>query len=75
MNMEYAMDHAHDSGLRLSKYVAGYGSKVWTADGYCIWADDVYFWILMVGLLVGGVAGTGSYQLMAPMQHPHEREP
>ncbi|RLN72293.1 hypothetical protein BBJ28_00010283 [Nothophytophthora sp. Chile5] len=65
MNTGYAMNPARDLGPRLVTYMVGYGSKVWTADGY-------YFWIPIVGPLVGGVVGAGVYEVLVQVQHSHD---
>ncbi|CEG49722.1 hypothetical protein L915_13027 [Plasmopara halstedii] len=67
MNTGYAMNPARDVGPRFFTYLVGYGSKVWTARNY-------YFWIPIVGPLVGGVIGAGMYTLLVQVQHPHEHE-
>ncbi|CAI5739110.1 unnamed protein product [Hyaloperonospora brassicae] len=67
MNTGYAMNPARDFGPRLLTYAVGYGSNVWTADGF-------YFWIPIVGPLVGGVIGAGLYRLLVQMQHPYEQD-
>ncbi|RLN82645.1 hypothetical protein BBJ28_00018505 [Nothophytophthora sp. Chile5] len=65
MNTGYAMNPARDFGPRLFTYMAGYGTKVWTASGH-------YFWIPIVGPLLGGVIGAGLYELLVQVQHPHD---
>ncbi|RLN87538.1 hypothetical protein BBJ28_00014281 [Nothophytophthora sp. Chile5] len=65
MNTGYAMNPARDFGPRLFTYFVGYGSKVWTANGY-------YFWIPIVGPLVGAAVGAGMYTLLVQVQHPHD---
>ncbi|MEU1637565.1 MIP/aquaporin family protein [Nonomuraea sp. NPDC005701] len=54
----YAINPARDFGPRLASFLTGY-------DG--AWRDqygDLYFWVPIVGPLLGGLAGAGLYQLM-----------
>ncbi|WP_433431300.1 MIP/aquaporin family protein [Nonomuraea sp. CA-141351] len=53
----YAINPARDFGPRLASFITGYGSA---------WRDqhgDLYFWVPIVGPLVGGVIGAGLYQV------------
>lgn len=54
----YAINPARDFGPRLASYLTGY-SGAWR-DQY----GDLYFWVPIVGPLLGGLAGAGLYQLM-----------
>ncbi|KAE8908229.1 hypothetical protein PF005_g18207 [Phytophthora fragariae] len=65
MNTGYAMNPARDFGPRLFTYMVGYGSKVWTADGF-------YFLIPIFAPLIGGVVGAGMYTFLVQVQHPYE---
>ncbi|KAE8974538.1 hypothetical protein PR002_g25885 [Phytophthora rubi] len=67
MNTGYAMNPARDFGPRLFTYMVGYGSKVWTADGF-------YFLIPIFGPFIGGVVGAGMYTFLVQVQHPNEPE-
>ncbi|GAA1553671.1 MIP/aquaporin family protein [Actinomadura kijaniata] len=54
----YAINPARDFGPRLASFLTGY-------DG--AWRDqygDLYFWVPIVGPLVGGVLGAGLYRLL-----------
>ncbi|MFI9597126.1 MIP/aquaporin family protein [Nonomuraea sp. NPDC052265] len=54
----YAINPARDFGPRLASFLTGY-SGAWR-DQY----GGLYFWVPIVGPLLGGVAGAGLYQLM-----------
>ncbi|MEV5498545.1 MIP/aquaporin family protein [Nonomuraea fuscirosea] len=52
----YAINPARDFGPRLASFLTGYGGA---------WRDqygDLYFWVPIVGPLIGGVIGAGLYQ-------------
>lgn len=52
----YAINPARDFGPRLAEYITGYGSA---------WRDQyghLYFWVPIVGPLIGGVIGVGLYK-------------
>jgi glycerol uptake facilitator protein len=53
----YAINPARDFGPRLAEYLTGY-SHAWR-DQY----GDLYFWVPIIGPLVGGVVGGGLYEL------------
>ncbi|KAG2521536.1 hypothetical protein JM16_006196 [Phytophthora kernoviae] len=63
MNTGYAINPARDFGPRIFTSIAGWGSKVFTTR-------DHYFWIPIVGPLLGGVIGAGLYELLVEMHHP-----
>ncbi|RLN87534.1 hypothetical protein BBJ28_00014285 [Nothophytophthora sp. Chile5] len=63
MNTGYAINPARDLGPRLFTFCAGWGSKVFTLRDY-------YFWIPIVGPLLGGVCGGGLYRLLVEIHHP-----
>ncbi|WP_443064793.1 MIP/aquaporin family protein [Streptomyces sp. NBC_00588] len=53
----YAINPARDFGPRLASYITGYGTA---------WRDqygNLYFWVPIVGPLIGGVAGAALYRL------------
>jgi glycerol uptake facilitator protein len=54
----YAINPARDFGPRLASFLTGYGSA---------WQDQyghLYFWIPIVGPIVGGLIGAGLYELL-----------
>jgi len=53
-NSGYAINPARDFGPRLLTYIAGWGSQVFTAGNY-------FFWIPIVGPMIGAVVGTIAY--------------
>jgi MIP family channel proteins len=65
MNSGYAINPARDFGPRLFTYVAGWGSAVFTA-GHGWW------WVPIVGPLIGGVVGGFAYDLLITRPHPPE---
>ncbi|EGZ09110.1 hypothetical protein PHYSODRAFT_355937 [Phytophthora sojae] len=68
MNTGYAINPARDFGPRLFTSIAGWGSKVFTLR-------DHYFWIPIVGPLIGGVIGAGLYILLVEIHHPPQTLP
>lgn len=57
MNAGYAINPARDFGPRLFTFVAGWGTEVFTAGNY-------WFWVPIVGPLVGGVLGITIYDTL-----------
>src|SRR3954469_25621686 len=54
----YAINPARDLGPRLASFVTGYGSA---------WRDqygNFYFWVPIIGPLIGGVLGAGLYDVL-----------
>ena len=54
----YAINPARDFGPRLASFITGYGSA---------WRDqygNFYFWVPILGPLIGGVLGAGLYQTL-----------
>jgi glycerol uptake facilitator protein len=54
----YAINPARDFGPRLASFLTGYHGA---------WLDqygDLYFWVPIVGPLIGGVLGVGLYRLL-----------
>lgn len=66
-NSGFAVNPARDLGPRLFTYAAGWGSQVWTAGNY-------YFWIPIIGPLVGGVFGGFLYELFITWNYPSKRQ-
>ncbi len=60
----WAINPARDFGPRLFAFVAGWGTQA-------IPSPDGYFWIPIVGPLIGGPLGAGVYQLLI---HPYLRD-
>lgn len=56
-NAGYAINPARDFGPRLFTFVAGWGSEVFRASNH-------YFWVPIVGPLIGGVVGAYAYDLL-----------
>jgi glycerol uptake facilitator protein len=57
-NAGYAINPARDFGPRLASFFTGYGGAFRDQTGY------LYFWIPIVGPIIGGLAGAGLYQLL-----------
>jgi glycerol uptake facilitator protein len=57
-NAGYATNPARDFGPRLASYLTGYGGAFRDQTGY------LYFWVPIVGPVVGGLAGAGLYQVL-----------
>src|SRR5215510_602724 len=64
-NAGYAINPARDLGPRLFTYVAGWGSEVFRAG-------DGWWWVPIVGPLVGGVLGGYVYDAFIARRHPKE---
>jgi glycerol uptake facilitator protein len=64
----YAINPARDLGPRLAAALLGWGSAVFRSHGW-------YFWVPIVGPLVGGVAGILLYDLAVHPDLPPEGEP
>jgi len=65
----YAINPARDFGPRLASFFTGYGSA---------WRDqygNLYFWVPIVGPLVGAVIGAGLYKVLIGRFLPGESEP
>lgn len=65
-NAGYAINPARDFGPRLAQYLTGYG-EAWR-DQY----GDLYFWVPIVGPLIGGIIGAGLYILLIGRNIPAE---
>lgn len=62
-NSGYAINPARDFAPRLFTYLAGWGSEVFRAGNY-------WWWVPIVGPLIGGVLGGWIYDLMITRLHP-----
>ncbi len=56
-NAGYAINPARDFGPRLFTFVAGWGAEVFRAGNY-------YFWVPIIGPLIGGVVGAVAYDAL-----------
>jgi glycerol uptake facilitator protein len=71
-NAGYAINPARDFGPRLASYFTGYGSA---------WRDqygNFYFWVPIIGPLIGGLVGAGLYDALVGRQLPvsdEDKEP
>ncbi len=63
LNAGYAINPARDFGPRLFTALAGWGGGVFTANNY-------YFWVPIVGPLIGGVIGVNIYDTLIARLHP-----
>lgn len=54
----YAINPARDFGPRLASFFTGYGGAFRDQTGY------LYFWVPIVGPIVGGLLGAGAYQVL-----------
>ncbi|MFG3599871.1 MIP/aquaporin family protein [Micromonospora chersina] len=68
-NAGYAINPARDFGPRLASFLTGYETAFQDASGY------PYFWVPIVGPLVGGVIGAGLYELIVGRFLPSEDAP
>jgi MIP family channel proteins len=64
-NSGYAINPARDFAPRVFTFLAGWGSEVFCAGGY-------WWWVPIVGPLVGGVLGGWIYDLLITHLHPRE---
>ncbi|GAA3425540.1 MIP/aquaporin family protein [Streptosporangium sandarakinum] len=65
----YAINPARDFGPRLASFLTGYETA---------WQDQygrLYFWVPIVGPLIGGLLGAGLYQIMVDRFLPPGEEP
>ncbi|KAE9305376.1 hypothetical protein PF008_g21741 [Phytophthora fragariae] len=67
MNTGYALNPARDFGPRLFTLLAGYGPKVFSDHAH-------YFWVPILGPLIGGVMGAGAYFSIVQLQHNDDDE-
>jgi len=65
-NAGYAINPARDFGPRLASFFTGYSTAFYDQYG------DLYFWVPIVGPLVGGVIGLGLYKLLVGQFMPAE---
>lgn len=65
----YAINPARDFGPRLASYFTGYGGAFRDQTGY------LYFWIPIVGPILGGLLGAGLYQGLVGRFLPKEEPP
>ncbi|MFG2053053.1 MIP/aquaporin family protein [Micromonospora sp. NPDC048930] len=68
-NAGYAINPARDFGPRLASFLTGYETAFQDGSGY------PYFWVPIVGPLVGGVIGAGLYELIIGRFLPGEDQP
>ena len=65
----YAINPARDFGPRLASFITGYHGA---------WRDqygDLYFWVPIVGPLIGGLIGAGAYQFLIARFLPTQDSP
>lgn len=67
MNTGYALNPARDFGPRFFLLMAGYGPHVFSSH-------SVYFWVPIIGPIVGGIMGAGLYFFLVQLQHASEEE-
>jgi glycerol uptake facilitator protein len=65
-NAGYAINPARDFGPRLATLVTGYGGAMNDQNGY------PYFWVPIVGPLVGGLIGGGFFKLLIETHLPED---
>lgn len=66
LNAGYAINPARDLGPRLFTAIAGWGGQVFTANNY-------YFWVPIVGPLIGGPLGALVYDWFIGKNFPPEK--
>lgn len=64
----YAINPARDLGPRIVAALCGWGMSVFSSHGW-------YFWVPIVGPLLGGIAGIWAYDLLIAPNLPPEAEP
>jgi MIP family channel proteins len=65
LNAGYAINPARDLAPRFFTYLAGWGKEVFTAG-------DGWWWVPIVGPMIGGVLGGFVYDLFVGWSHPQE---
>ncbi|MEU9830957.1 MIP family channel protein [Streptosporangium sp. NPDC048047] len=68
-NAGYAINPARDFGPRLASFLTGYETAWQDQHGH------LYFWVPIVGPLIGGLLGAGLYQIMVARFLPPGEEP
>ncbi|MFI7575386.1 MIP/aquaporin family protein [Micromonospora sp. NPDC049497] len=68
VNAGYAINPARDFGPRLASFLTGYETAFQDTSGY------PYFWVPIVGPLIGGVIGAGLYELIIGRFLPSDDE-
>lgn len=63
-NAGYAINPARDLGPRLASFLTGYGTAWRDQNG------DLYFWVPIIGPLIGGLVGAGLYDLLVGRHLP-----
>uniref|UniRef100_UPI00358F2373 aquaporin-3-like n=1 Tax=Myxine glutinosa TaxID=7769 RepID=UPI00358F2373 len=66
-NCGYAINPARDLGPRIFSALVGYGSEVF-------WAKGGWWWVPVIGPLIGSVVGTLCYQLLIASHYPSSTE-
>lgn len=67
-NAGYAINPARDFGPRLASWFTGYGNAFHDQNG------SLYFWVPIIGPLVGGLLGGGAYKLFVERFLPPDEE-
>uniref|UniRef100_F1MNJ1 Aquaporin 10 n=2 Tax=Bos TaxID=9903 RepID=F1MNJ1_BOVIN len=67
-NCGFPINPVQDLDPRLFTYVAGWGPEVFSAG-------NGWWWVPVVGSLVGAMPGTATYQLLVAKHHPEDSEP
>ncbi|MFC4783344.1 MIP/aquaporin family protein [Nocardioides sp. MAHUQ-72] len=67
-NAGYAINPARDFGPRLASFITGYGTAFEDQRG------SLYFWVPIVGPLIGGLLGAGAYRLAIGRFMPDDDE-
>ncbi|XP_055259740.1 aquaporin-10 [Moschus berezovskii] len=67
-NCGLPINPAQDLGPRLFTCIAGWGPEVFSAG-------NGWWWVPVVGPLVGATLGTATYQLLVAQHHPEDSEP
>ncbi len=68
VNAGYAINPARDLGPRLATYFTGYDGAMRDQNG------TLYFWVPILGPLVGGLIGGGLFKLMIEKHLPEEED-
>jgi glycerol uptake facilitator protein len=68
VNAGYAINPARDFGPRLAELITGYGGALKDQNGY------LYFWVPIIGPLVGGLVGGGLFKVLIEAHLPEDEE-